>query len=346
MEVSSNGTYAAAPRRDLTARPHVPWRADCPDLNDGASVSVSANTPASSDPTTFLSGGIKCAVTVLRPDTSSQVSIPAIVMAHGFGSPRAVRLYAYAERFAAAGYAAVVFDYRGFGDSAGEPRQLLDVSMQHDDWKAALSFARSLPGIDANKVVAWGTSFGGGHVLTVAGRGEALAAVIAQVPHVSGPAAVRATGFTSSLRIAPYAIRDQVNAFLGRDPVYVPLVARPGDLGIMTTPDALPGLEQLIVDSGLAADAYRHDVAARIGLKIGLYSPERVVSKITCPTLIQIARNDAITPCAVAERAARRIAHATVRIYDCSHFDPYVEPAFTGIIADQLAFLRETVPVR
>jgi fermentation-respiration switch protein FrsA (DUF1100 family) len=308
-------------------------------------VSQSANTPASSDPTTFLSGGIRCAVTVLRPDTSSEVSIPAVVMAHGFGSPRALRLYAYAERFAGAGYAAVVFDYRGFGDSEGEPRQLLDVSMQHDDWKAALSFARSLPGIDAGKVVAWGTSFGGGHVLAVAGRGEALAAVIAQVPHVSGPAAVRATGFTSSLRIAPYAIRDQVNALLRRDPVYVPLVARPGDLGIMTTPDALPGLEQLIVDSNLAPDAYRQDVAARIGLKIGLYSPERVVSKITCPTLIQIARNDAITPCAVAERAARRIPHATVRIYDCSHFDPYVEPAFTGIIADQLAFLRENVPV-
>ncbi len=306
---------------------------------------MSTNSPASADPTSFLSGGTKCAVTVLRPETSSEVSIPAIVMAHGFGSPRALRLYAYAEQFVAAGYAAVVFDYRGFGDSDGEPRQLLDISMQHADWKAALAFARALPGIDADKIVAWGTSFGGGHVLTVAGRGEPLAAVIAQVPHVSGPAAMRATGLASSLRIAPYAIRDQVNALLKRDPVYVPLVGRPGDLGIMTTPDALPGLEQLIVDSDLAPDAYRQDVAARIGLKIGLYSPERVVSKITCPTLIQIARNDAITPCAVAQRAARRIPHATVRIYDCSHFDPYVEPAFTGIITDQLAFLRENVPV-
>ena len=306
---------------------------------------MSTNIPASPDPTSFLSGGTECAVTVSRPDTSSGVPIPAIVMAHGFGSPRALRLHAYAERFVTAGYAAVVFDYRGFGDSEGEPRQLLDISMQHADWKAALDFARSLPGIDANKIVAWGTSFGGGHVLTVAGRGERLAAVIAQVPHVSGPAAVRATGLASSMRIAPYALRDQINAFLKRDPVYVPLVGRPGDLGIMTTPDALPGLERLIVDSDLAPDAYRQDVAARIGLKIGLYSPERVVSKITCPTLIQIASNDAITPCNVAERAARRIAHATVRIYDCSHFDPYVEPAFTGIIADQLAFLSEHVPV-
>lgn len=307
-------------------------------------MSASPNAPASSESTTFLSGGVRCAVTVVRPDTISEEPVPAIVMAHGFGSPRALRLYAYAERFAAAGYAAVVFDYRGFGDSEGEPRQLLDISMQHDDWKAALSFARALPGIDADRIVAWGTSFGGGHVLTVAGRGERLAAVIAQVPHVSGAAAVRATGLRSSARIAPYAIRDQINALLGRDPVYVPLVAAPGDLGIMTTPDALPGLEQLIVGSDLAPDAYRQDVAARIGLKIGMYSPERVASKITCPTLVQIAQHDAITPCAVAERAARRIPNATIRIYDCSHFDPYVEPAFTGIIADQLAFLRTNVP--
>lgn len=208
-----------------------------------------------------------------------------------------------------------------------------------------MSFARALPGIDPDRIVAWGTSFGGGHVLAVAGRGERLAAVIAQVPHVSGPAAVRATGLRSAVKIAPYALRDQMNALLGRAPVYVPLVAEPGHLGIMTSPDALPGVERLIADSGLAADSYRQDVAARIGLQIGLYSPERVASKITCPTLFQIARNDEITPCAVAERTARRIPNSTVRFYDCSHFDPYVEPAFSRIVSDQLSFLRENVPL-
>lgn len=307
-------------------------------------MTASDSTPFTADQSSFLSDGTECAATLFRPETSAEVPVPVIVMAHGFGSPRALRLYAYAERFAAAGYAAVVFDYRGFGDSDGEPRQLLDIPMQHADWKAALNFARSLPGIDSSKTVAWGTSFGGGHVLTVAGRGEPLAAVIAQVPHISGPAAMRATGLASSVRIAPYALRDQLNAVLGRKPVYVPLVGRPGELGIMTTPDALPGLEKLIVASNLEPDAYRQDVAARIGLKIGQYSPKRVASKIQCPTLIQIAKHDAITPRAVAEKAARRIPNATVRIYDCSHFDPYVEPAFTTIIADQLAFLRENVP--
>ncbi len=123
-------------------------------------------------------------------------------MAHGFGAVRALRLPAYAERFAAEGYTVVTFDYRGFGDSHGTPRQVLDVSMQHADWTAALAFARTLDGVDPSKVVAWGTSFAGGHVISLAGRGEPLAAIIAQVPHVSGPAAVRSTGLLPSLRVS------------------------------------------------------------------------------------------------------------------------------------------------
>ena len=97
---------------------------------------------------TFPSQGVECAVRVYQP-SGQQVPVPVIVMAHGFGGVRALRLYAYAEEFAAAGYAVAVFDYRGFGESAGTPRQLLDVAMQHQDWRAALAYARTLPGVDA-----------------------------------------------------------------------------------------------------------------------------------------------------------------------------------------------------
>ncbi len=266
-------------------------------------------------------------------------------MAHGFGSVRALRLYAYAERFAAAGYTVVVFDYRGFGDSEGEPRQLLDISMQHQDWRSALAFARTLEDVDADRVVAWGTSLAGGHALALAGQGEPFAAVIAQVPHVSGPAAVRATGLMASARLMPAAVRDQVRAMLGREPVYVDLVGQPGQTAVMTSPDAASALERLAYDSGIERGAYREDVAARIALKIGFYSPGRRASRITCPVLVQIAKHDAITPRKVAEKAAARIPQSTVHVYDCGHFDPYVEPNFSQVIGDQLAFLEAHVPI-
>lgn len=265
-------------------------------------------------------------------------------MAHGFGSVRALRLYAYAERFAVAGYAVVVFDYRGFGESEGEPRQVLDVAMQHADWRAALRFARSLEGVDADRVVAWGTSFAGGHVLTLAGQGEPLAAVVAQVPYVSGPAAVRSTGVRAALRTVVPGLRDTVAARLGREPVPIHSVGRPGETAMMTSPDARPGMLALIDASGLPEDAYPHTVAARIALRIGFYSPQRWVAQIDCPVLVQIAADDAITPRAVAERAAARIRRSTVHVYDGGHFDPYVEPLFDTVVADQVEFLRQHVP--
>ncbi|MEU2318949.1 alpha/beta hydrolase [Streptomyces althioticus] len=291
----------------------------------------------------FDSGGTKCAARVYRPTATDQPS-PVVVMAHGFGAVRALRLYAYAERFAAAGYAVVVFDYRSFGESEGEPRQVLDIAMQHEDWRAALRFARSLEGIDHTRVVAWGTSFSGGHVITVAGRGEPLAAVIAQVPHVSGPAAVRSTGLRAALRVGVPGIRDAIASWLGREPVYVDSVNLPGRTGMMTSPDAYPGMHALFRESGLKEDTYPRTVAARIALKIGFYSPRRWAGNITCPALVQIVAQDAITPKRVAERAAGKMRHSTVRVYEGGHFDPYVEPLFDTVIADQIEFLHRHVP--
>jgi fermentation-respiration switch protein FrsA (DUF1100 family) len=290
----------------------------------------------------FSSGGTRCAARIYRP-TAGHDAAPVIVMAHGFGGVRALRLDAYAERFAAAGYVVVAFDYRHFGDSEGQPRQLLNVGLQHADWRAALAFARTLPGVNPEKVIAWGTSFAGGHVITLAGGGEPLAAIIAQVPHVSGPAAVQATGLRAALRLAPLALHDQLNAVLGRPPIYVEAVGDPGQTAIMTTPDAARGLDKLLSESGLTRDDYLGTVAARIALTIGLYSPTRVAAKVTCPALVQLARTDAVTPHPVALQAANKIAHSTVHTYDCGHFGPYVDPMFSTVIADQLAFLNEHV---
>lgn len=292
----------------------------------------------------FTSAGTECAARVYRP-AAAVADAPVVVLAHGFGGVRALRLDAYAERFAAAGYVAMAFDYRGFGDSEGEPRQLLDVGMQLADWRAALAFARTLPGVDPQRVVAWGTSFAGGHVISLAGAGEPLAAIIAQVPHVSGPVAVRTSGLRGGLRVSGHGIRDQVRAWLGRTPTYVDIVAAPGQTGVMTTPDALPGMDRLITESGLRPGDYPQDVAARIVLKIGLYSPGRSASKVACPALVQIVADDAVTPRRVAERTARKMQHPTVRTYPGGHFDPYVEPLFSQVIADQIAFLHAHVPL-
>src|SRR3979411_1422591 len=82
----------------------------------------------------------------LYPAAGSAPEAPIVVMAHGLSGTRRDGLGPFAERFAAAGIAALVFDHRGFGDSDGEP-DLFEPARQLNDWRAAIAFARSLRGI-------------------------------------------------------------------------------------------------------------------------------------------------------------------------------------------------------
>lgn len=90
---------------------------------------------------TFPSGDGSCAAWLYVPDDAPAPG-PIIVMAHQ------MRLDAFAERFSAAGYRCLVFDYRHFGASAGETRQLLSLRRQLEDWNFAITHARGLDGVD------------------------------------------------------------------------------------------------------------------------------------------------------------------------------------------------------
>ncbi|MGI8623662.1 MAG: alpha/beta hydrolase, partial [Solirubrobacteraceae bacterium] len=102
-----------------------------------------------------------------------------VVLGHGFSATVEAGLERYCARFAAVGFAALAFDYRRFGASCGEPREVLVVEDQLADWADALRFARSIEGID--RIAIWGTSYGGGHVLEAAARDGGVAAVVSQV---------------------------------------------------------------------------------------------------------------------------------------------------------------------
>jgi dienelactone hydrolase len=164
--------------------------------------------------TTFDSGGWRCAAWLYEPEGDGP--FPCVVMAHGWSGVREQRLDAYAERFADAGYAVVVFDYRHFGASQGQPRQLLDIGRQLADWTAAVAFARSRTNVDPERVVLWGSSFSGGHVQHIAARDHRVAAAIAQVPFADGLRNLPSLGVGLSLRLTLAGIRDQVGALLGR----------------------------------------------------------------------------------------------------------------------------------
>ncbi|HKP90853.1 MAG TPA: alpha/beta hydrolase [Thermoleophilaceae bacterium] len=261
---------------------------------------------------------------------------PCVVLAHGWSGLREQRLDAYAERFAAAGMAALVFDYRHFGASEGEPRQLLDVQRQLEDWRAAVAFARGLDGVDPDRVALWGSSFSGGHVVTVAADDPRLAAVVAQVPFADGLRNLPRLGVRHALRLTAAGLADQLGAIARRPPRTIASVGRPGERAVMTSPDAAPGFHAL---TPRGVD-WPNEVAARICVKVGSYRPIKRAGDVRCPILFAIAEDDAVTPPDFAEESARRAPRSEVRRYaGAGHFDVYVGELFERVVTDQVAFL-------
>jgi uncharacterized protein len=300
------------------------------------------------DDVRFDSGGERCAAWHLAGEGDAFARDgrrPCVVMAHGFGGTRDSGLLPFARAFAGAGLDALPFDYRNFGASTGEPRQLIDWRRHRDDYRAAIAFARGLEGVDPDRIVLWGTSYSGGHVIPVAADDRRIVAVIAQTPATDGLAALlevaRYAGPGALLRLAAIGARDAAGALLGREPVRVPVVAPPGTLAAMSTPDAEPGFQ------AIAGETFRNEFCGRALLDLARNRPVTRAADLPCPILVQIADRDAICPPAAAEKAGwEATGRAEVRRYPIGHFDVYVGEARERAIADQLHFLRRHLAVR
>jgi pimeloyl-ACP methyl ester carboxylesterase len=285
----------------------------------------------------FNSGSERISAWLYRPTVNGDA--PLLVMAHGLGAVRTMRLDAYAERFCAAGYACLVFDYRNFGDSEGEPRQLLDIGMQLQDWTVAVAYARTLAGIDYDRIGLWGTSFSGGHVIATAARLPGIAAVVSQCPFTDSIASLGAMSPLISARITALAVRDLIGARLGRPPAMVQTAGRPGEVALMHAPDAYSGYMRL-VPSGTKL---RNEVAARIGVTFITYRPGRLAAKIPCPILFCVCETDSVAPAGPTLRYAAMAPRGEVKLYPEGHFAIYVDDAFERVVADQLEFLNKNL---
>ncbi len=146
-----------------------------------------------------------------RPDTGW----PAILLCHGWGGLKE-HLNVYARRFAAAGYMALTLDYRGWGESdgrvvamsdapplmvAGEVtmkvrilREIVDPIDQVADIRACLAVLAAEPGVDPARIAIWGSSFGGGHAVWIAGNDDRIACAVAQIGGYDLPAQYRPQG--------------------------------------------------------------------------------------------------------------------------------------------------------
>lgn len=264
---------------------------------------------------------------------------PCVVMAHGLGGTKDSGLLPFAEAFAEAGLDVLLFDYRCFGHSSGEPRQLASPPRHREDYRAAVDFARQLEGVDPARIVLWGTSWSGGHSVYVAADDRGIAAVIPQTPDLDGLRTLQEIakygGWGQLMRVTREGIKDHLGALRGKEPHMIPIVAPPGEIGAMTSEEAEPGYK------AIAGPSWRNELTARAVLDEGRNRAITAIDRVRCPILIQIADRDSVAPPPGARAAAWKAkGRVEVREYPCAHFDIYVGEWRERAIEDQLHFLR------
>jgi alpha-beta hydrolase superfamily lysophospholipase len=243
----------------------------------------------------------------------------------------------YAERFVSAGMAVLVFDYRHFGASDGQPRQLIDITRQLDDYRAAIRFARTLQGVDPERIALWGTSLSGGHVIAVAATDPQITAVVAQVPWVGIERGRQSTrSGRATLQLFAAAVRDVLGSWLGHPPFLIPAVGSPDELAVFTDADAQMWRETLAP----TAPTWRNAFAARVLFSLLRYRPGRSAKQLTMPLLVCIGAQDTAASVNLAAQAATQAPRGELRRYPYGHFAAYIGAGFEQIVADQVAFLR------
>ncbi|RHW25072.1 alpha/beta hydrolase [Nocardioides immobilis] len=296
--------------------------------------------PYSRHDVSFTSGDASCSAWLYLPE--GVTSPPVVILGHGLGATREMRLDAFAERFAAAGIAAFAFTYRHFGDSGGQPRQLLSIKRQLADWDAAIAHIKGRDDVDGGRVAVWGSSFGGGHAITVAARHPELLAAVSQCPFTDGLASARALGPRASLKLLPFVARDLAARARGADPVTLPLAGPPGSIALMNAPDALPGYEALIPPGASFVNA----AAARVVPTITAYRPGRAAKKVEMPILFCVSNHDTVTPPEQTLRYARTAPYGEIKTYEAGHFAFYLGEPFEQLVADQVEFLTRHLDAR
>ncbi len=283
----------------------------------------------------FACGTTQCAGWLFLP--AAPAHAPVVVMASGFGLTRDVALPWFAERFAAAGIAAFLFDYRNFGASGGAPRQLLNPWQQIDDWSSALALVRTRNDIDGTRIALWGTSMGGGHALITAARDGHVRGVFAQTPLVDTSVQGETVyfGVRWLIRVVLTAWSDLIAESLGRGPIMVPVMAKTDGFG-MIVDDADYAAFERVVEPG---SSFRNEIAAHSVFTFNAYDPAKLATPLELPVLLLASRTDRIVPFAVVERFAAPHPNVRIETFEGDHFDIYSSPARERAAEMAIAFL-------
>ena len=178
----------------------------------------------------FYSDGCRLAGRLNIPDGAHvQEKAAGIVLCHGFTGIKEMILPQYAEAFAEAGFVALSFDYRGFGESDGQRGRLL----WHDqaaDIRDAVTYMSTRDEVDPERLALWGTSYGGALAPYAFAMDDRVKACVGQLGFSDGYAAVAGRMPAEQLEVFREMIeQDRRQRVLHNEPMYGDAMALAGD---------------------------------------------------------------------------------------------------------------------
>lgn len=280
----------------------------------------------------FDSFGTKCAAWFYTSGSKKQ---PVIVMAHGLGSTRDMRLDEYAYRFAQAGFGCFLFDYRNNGDSEGKERYRINVREQLEDWNKAVDFVKKIETIDKDNIFLFGTSFSGGHVITLSSRRDDIRAVIAQCPYTDTAASVFSVPVVTQLKLFITLCADFVTRLFGHK-IMVKLADKPNKRALMADKEYEKYLDAMAGKS----KTFENTTPVATILEFIKYYPGKYADKVKCPIYYAVCENDTIAPAKKTLKYAKRSKYATIKKYPYGHFDIYLGDNFQRVILDYIDYYK------
>ncbi len=267
--------------------------------------------------------------------------LPCIILSHGFSGTKDALLEQYALKFNANGYHCITYDYRHYGTSGGEPRQLYCGVYQVEDLKAMVNDASARECIQSDAIILWGTSAGAGYGFEVASENKAIAGVIGQCGAYDhkedSKLYTERVGYGFFLKLFVHAQKDKGRSRLGLSPHTFAAYGQPGTIAMINSPGAFDEVEELFKTS----ESFQNTTCARLAFMPHAMSPMDAAPDIKCPVLIQVCTEDNL----VSPNSHLRLADllkdkATVIEYPINHFDIYSGKNYDKATEDQIAFIN------
>ena len=292
-------------------------------------------------PVEFYSEGFKLCGDVYNPDDmAAGEQRAAVLLCHGYTGVKDLYLPDNAASLNQAGYVAMTFDYKGWGDSEGTRSRLAPYSRVMDV-QAAMTFLGCQPEVDDERIGLYGTSYGGATVSWVGAVDQRAKCIVSVVGVGHGARWMsRVRRVDEWFDLLERSAEDRVKR------------ATTGQLEYVDRSDILLPDRQ----SAELAAAARRNIPAAVGTipveyvddTIG-FNPEWIVDKISPrPILFITSDNDRLV---LPEESEQLYAHAKepkklVVLKGYGHYEVYAEPAFSEVMHHTLAWYQEYLPAR